>query len=211
MTRSVSSSSIVGSIPIRLRACARTGCCWRPSGWRPIWRPSARAAACRPNGSQQTSCLQGRPGLASGPASTLSQSRPSGRLGTRLAASVAPRPVQQRDLSLSALAQSLRATPDPDGPGDRRDCEVVTAEAPRRRRRGRSPTPRPCGSLKTIRCWRRRPVCSQQRYSAAVNPTDLTTLRVITGTACSCSRDSALAAGGSTSTRGDPLHPARSR
>ena len=42
VTRSVSSSGIAGSIPIRLRARARSGCCWRPSGWRTIWPPSAR-------------------------------------------------------------------------------------------------------------------------------------------------------------------------
>ena len=42
VTRSASSSGIAGSIPIRLGARARSGCCWRLSGWRPIWRPSAR-------------------------------------------------------------------------------------------------------------------------------------------------------------------------
>ena len=39
---SVSSSSIAGMIRIRSRARARSGCCWRPSGWRPSFRSSAR-------------------------------------------------------------------------------------------------------------------------------------------------------------------------
>ena len=41
-TRAVSLSSTAGRNRIRSRARGRSGCCWRPSGWRPISRPSAR-------------------------------------------------------------------------------------------------------------------------------------------------------------------------